>query len=253
MSEGWPGELAFAGGLAVLTALTLGVQRWARIPLGLAPFVAIVRAALQLGVVAALLSGVLATGWTVVLFVLLMLSTASWTSASRVRELHRGRLAAVVAVVVGSLVTIVLVFALHLMDWSVRYLVAVAGIVIGAGMSAATLAGRQFATLARERGEEIEGWLALGATPRQAHDDIGRHAVRESLIPNLDQTRNTGLVTLPGAFVGAIVGGASPVGAAKFQLVVLAGIALTMTLSGIVVTRFAGDAPTVPRGGTGEA
>ena len=56
--------------------------------------------------------------------------------------------------------------------------------------------------------------------------------MRESLLPTLDQTKSTGLVTLPGAFVGALFGGASPVVAAQFQLVVLAGVALAMTLTG---------------------
>jgi putative ABC transport system permease protein len=62
---------------------------------------------------------------------------------------------------------------------------------------------------------------------------------------SLDQARTTGLVTLPGAFVGALFGGASPVEAAQFQLVVLAGVALAMTLTGVVVTRLAGHTPFV--------
>lgn len=245
LPTGWAGELVFVVGLLLLTTMTVGLQRWARVGLGWSAVVAIVRAALQLAVVAALLSGVFATGWTVALFVLLMLTTASWTSSGRVHELYRGRRAAVVAVVLSALVTIGLVFALHLMDWTVRYLVAVAGIIIGNAMSATTLAGRHFRTLAAERSDEIQGWLALGATPSVAHDDVARHAVREMLIPNLDQTRSTGMVTLPGAFVGAIMGGADPLEAAKFQLVVLAGIALTMTVAGIVVTRVASGSPTV--------
>jgi UDP-glucose/iron transport system permease protein len=65
------------------------------------------------------------------------------------------------------------------------------------------------------------------------------------LLPTLDQTRSTGLVTLPGAFVGALFGGASPFVAAQFQLVVLAGIALTMLTTAIVVTRLAGRSPYV--------
>ena len=56
----------------------------------------------------------------------------------------------------------------------------------------------------------------------------------ELMLPTLDQSKSTGLVTLPGAFVGALVGGASPADAAKFQLVVLAGIALSMTVTGSV-------------------
>lgn len=245
LPDGWTGEAFFLVGLLVLTGLTVALQRWARVRLGWTPLTAILRATLQLAIVAALLSGVLATGWTVALFVLLMLTTATLTSGGRVSELHHGRRAALAAVVTGALVTIALVFALHLMDWTVRYLIAVAGIVIGNAMSATTLAGRQFRTLAGERSDAIQGWLALGATPRQAHDDVARHAVHEMLIPNLDQTRSTGLVTLPGAFVGAIMGGASPLDAAKFQLVVLAGIALTMTIAGIIVSRVASGSPTI--------
>jgi len=123
--------------------------------------------------------------------------------------------------------------------------VATGGIIIGNAMSAATLSGRNFLRSARARASEIEAWLSLGATPAAAHRDIGREAVRESLIPTLDQSKSTGLVTLPGAFVGALFGGASPADAAKFQLVVLAGIALAMTVTAIVVTTIAGRSPYV--------
>jgi putative ABC transport system permease protein len=94
----------------------------------------------------------------------------------------------------------------------------------------------------------VEAWLSLGARPAVAHREIGREAVRESLIPTLDQSKSTGLVTLPGAFVGALFGGASPADAAKFQLVVLAGIALAMTVTAIVVTTIAGRSPYVVDG-----
>ena len=145
----------------------------------------------------------------------------------------------------GALATLVVVFGLRLVDLQVRYVVAVGGIVIGNSMSAATLAGRNFLRTSRARASEIEGWLSVGATPAQAHADIGREAVRESLIPTLDQTKSTGLVTLPGAFVGALFGGASPAVAAQFQLVVLAGIALAMTITAIVVVRIASSTPYV--------
>jgi putative ABC transport system permease protein len=235
--------LWFGAGLLVLTGLTLGLGHWARIGLGLFPLWAILRAVVQLTVVALLLRGILAVPWTVVAFVVLMLSTASWTAMRRLDELWHGRRTAVIGVLTGAVVTLVVVFALRLVDFQVRYLVAVGGIIIGNSMSAATLAGRNFLRGARARKSEIEAWLSLGATPAQAHEEIGREAVRESLYPTLDQTKSTGLVTLPGAFVGALFGGASPAEAAEFQLVVLAGIALAMTLTGIVVTRLAGRTP----------
>ena len=235
----------FGARLLLLAGVTVGLGAAYGTGLRLLPVWAVVRAAVQLTVVALLLRGVLAVPWTAVAFVVLMLSTASWTSAGRTHELWHGRRAAVVGVVGGSLVTLAAVLALGLATLEARYVVAIAGIVIGNTMSAATLAGRNFLRSSRTRSAEVEGWLALGATPAAAHAEIGREAVRESLIPNLDQARSTGLVTLPGAFVGALFGGATPVDAAKFQLVVLAGIALAMTITAIVVVTFAGRSPYV--------
>jgi UDP-glucose/iron transport system permease protein len=237
--------LWFGLGLLVLTAVTVGLGFRARIGLGFVPFWALARAVVQLSAVALLLRGILEVPWTVVMFVLLMLSTASWTAMGRLEELWHGRRTAVVGILTGATASLVLIFALHLVDLQARYLIAVGGIIVGNAMTAATLAGRNFLRGSRARSSEIEAWLSLGATPTQAHEEIGREAVRESLLPNLDQTRSTGLVTLPGAFVGALFGGASPAQAAQFQLVVLAGIALTMMLTGIVVTQLAGRTPYV--------
>lgn len=232
-------------GLLVVGLTTYALARVTRIELGWLPLTALLRAVLQLAVVATILRGVLEVPWTVALFVLLMLTTASFTAGSRLDELPRGRVLALLGVLCGATVTLALVLALRLVDLEARYVVAVAGIIIGNAMSAATLSGRNFLRGARARRDEVEAWLSLGATPAQAYDVIGRDAAREALLPTLDQTRSTGLVTLPGAFVGALFGGAPPFVAAQFQLVVLSGIALAMLTTAVVVTRLAGRSPYV--------
>lgn len=241
-------EVEYAAGLAVLALLTVGLGRWAGIGLRWAPLLALVRATVQLGAIAVLLRGIISVPWTVLAFIALMLSTASFTAGGRIGAMPHGRRYATLGVVVGSLTALGLVLVLRLVHLDVRHVVAISGIVIGGAMSAATLSGRHFLHAARLRRDEVEGWLALGAMPQQAYGEIGRTAVREALLPNLDQTRSTGLVTLPGAFVGALFGGAGPVEAAKFQLVVLAALALAMTICGIVVTRLAGRSPYVIAG-----
>jgi putative ABC transport system permease protein len=86
--------------------------------------------------------------------------------------------------------------------------------------------------------DEVEGWLALGATPRQSTFELARHAVYSALIPTTDQTKTTGLVTLPGAFVGAIFGGVSPLEAGRFQIVVLAAIMAAGSITAVVVVNW---------------
>ncbi|MGN6160575.1 MAG: ABC transporter permease, partial [Marmoricola sp.] len=116
----------------VLIALTTaGVARVTNIALGWASVTAILRAMVQLAVIAVALRGILSEPGTVVLFVLLMLTTASWTAGGRVGELWQGRRAATLGVLVGSSVAVTLVFLLQLVPFGVRYIVAIGGIVIG--------------------------------------------------------------------------------------------------------------------------
>jgi putative ABC transport system permease protein len=229
-------EASFAARVLVVAGLTVLVSAAYGARLRLLPVWAIARAGVQLSVVALLLRGALGAPMTAGAFLLLMVTTASLTSVGRNRELWRGRVASVLGVTSGASVSLLVVFGLHLVELEARYVVAVGGIVIGNAMTAATLSGRNFLRAARTRASEVEAWLSLGATPSQAHGDLAREAVHESLIPNLDQTKSTGLVTLPGAFVGALFGGASPLQAAHFQLVVLAGVALAMVSTAVVTT-----------------
>lgn len=238
-------QVGFWAGLAAIPVLTVLLARWARVGLGWQPVIALVRATVQLGVVALLLRGIITVPWTVVAFIVLMLATASWTSGGRISHLRHGRRSAALGVVAGSAVALGLALGMDLVAPDTQHVVAIGGIVIGGAMNAATLSGRRFLHAGALRRDEVEGWLALGGRPVQAYDDIARQAVREALLPNLDQTRSTGLVTLPGAFVGALFGGAGPIEAAKFQLVVLASIGLAMLICGLVVTGVASRTPYV--------
>ena len=53
---------------------------------------------------------------------------------------------------------------------------------------------------------------------------VSRPAAAEAMLPGLDQTRTVGLVALPGAFVGTLLGGASPVQAGAVQVLVLVAL-----------------------------
>ena len=235
----------FAAGLGAITVATMAIAWRFDIGLGWFPLWALVRSGAQLTVVALLLRGILAAPATVAAFVVLMACTASGTAAHRLQDLWHGRRAAVAGVLAGASTSMVAIFGLGLVDLQVRYVVAVGGIIIGNAMSAATLSGRNFLRTAQSRSAEIEAWLALGATSARAHEAVAQESVRESVLPSLDQTKSTGLVTLPGAFVGALFGGASPAEAARFQLVVLAGVALAMLVTGVIATRVLGRTPFV--------
>lgn len=204
------------------------------------------RAAVQLVLIGLVLRLVFRHPVAVGAVLLMMLGIACWTARGRLRELPGAGRAVFAAGVAGAGPSLAVVFGTGAVPFSARYVVALGGIVLGGTMTACTLAGRQLLAGIRSRQEEVEGWLALGATPRQAIADIVRTSIGEALLPAIDQTRTVGLVTLPGAFVGALFGGAGPAAAARFQLVVLIGLLAAETASAVTVTWLLGAPQVLP-------
>ena len=209
------------------------------------------RGAVQLLTVGLVLGAVFRAPVAVLPVLAVMAVAASATVTPRLAELPalgwwRRPAAAAVAVSSGATVTGTVVFASGALPFGIRNLVALGGITVGGAMTASTLAGRRFLAELRSRHAEVEGKLALGATMRQATADLVAVAVGEALVPALDQTRTTGLVTLPGAFVGALFGGASPLAAARFQLVVLVGLLAAESVAAVVLLRLLAAVPFLP-------
>lgn len=223
-------------GVAVMVATTLGLQRWAGLRVGIQPLTAALRAIVQLAALALILQGIFQYPWTAGVMLAVMMTVASLTAGKRLKELPYGRRAAVAGIVTAALTVVTAIFAMRMMELTVSNFIAIGGIITGNSMSAATLSGRRFLASSQAQRGEVEGWFALGARPPQAFSRVSKTAIEEMLLPTIDKTKSTGLVTMPGAFVGALIGGASPVEAARFQLVVLVGIMLAETICGIIVT-----------------
>jgi putative ABC transport system permease protein len=238
-------------GIAVvlLVAVALVAMTLAGIPLRLSAVSATARAVVQLTAVGLLLTGVLRAPLAVAGFLALMLSVACATTTRRLRRTGLGPriwLAVLTASLAGAVPTVGIAFAAGALAASGRYLLALGGIVLGNTMTASTLTGRRLHEGLLRRREEVEGWLALGATSRQAVAPLARAAATESLIPGMDQTRTVGLVTLPGALVGALAGGASAAGAARFQLLVLIALLAAQSLAATTLAYLLGAPAQLP-------
>lgn len=233
-------------GLLGLTLLPLTLYR---VPLRLSAATAVFRAVVQLTAVGLLLTGVLRAPIAVAGFLTLMLAVACATTTRRLARLRYGRrlwVPVVVAALAGAVPTVGLAFAVGALPSSGRYLLALGGIVLGNTMTASTLTGRRFADALVQRRDEAEAWLALGASPRVAVAPMAREAVTEALVPGMDQTRTVGLVTLPGALVGALAGGASAAEAARFQLLVLVALLAAQSLSATTLAYLVGAPSQLP-------
>jgi putative ABC transport system permease protein len=230
--------LLAASGLAVVLLLMVAVVVDRLADLGQARQVttAGVRAVVQLAAVGLVVAVVFRSPVLAPLYLLVILGAASWTSG---RRLGRGRRlvgVAACAIAAGAAVTAVIVFGIGALAFSARTSVPFVAQLVGGAMTATSLAGQRFTDDVSAGWAEVEGWLAIGATAAQAVATMGRRAAARALVPAIDQTRNVGLVVLPGAYVGLLLGGASPLEAGRIQLLVLVGLLAAETIAAVVVT-----------------
>jgi putative ABC transport system permease protein len=229
--------VTFALGLVLLLAVAVGADQVGGLGRRRDLVVAVVRAVGQIALVGLVIAAVLRSPVLAPLYLGVMLTVASATSARRIRVPGRSWPAAATAIASSSMLTVTVVVLTRAVSFDARHVVPLAAQVIGGAMTATSLAGQRFVDQVSSSWPEIEGWLAIGATPREAVREQARLAAGRALVPALDQTRNVGLVVLPGAYVGLLLAGASPVEAGRLQLLVLVGLLAAESVAVVVVTR----------------
>ncbi len=227
------GDVAIAGilvGVAILISMRhkLGLEKELVAATG--------RALVQLLALAALIQLVFAVLALSGLILFVMLVAASWTCGRRLRGVPRASRLAAIAISAGSCMALIVLFGSGVFPLAPRYVIPIAGMLIGNSMTATSVAGMRVRDELLDKRLEVEARLALGVPARAALRGYLAKATRLALVPTVDTTKNVGLIMLPGAFVGMILGGASPLDAAQVQLIVLFMLLGAVSLAGIVAT-----------------
>ncbi|MEU0836651.1 ABC transporter permease [Streptomyces sp. NPDC056231] len=209
--------------LAVLLVAAAAVAAWASLGRSREIVLAGLRAAVQLAAVSVLIGWVVRSLPPLLCFVALMYAVAVRTAGRRITG-NRTWWWAAVPIAAGVTPVVALLLLTGLLPVRGIALIPVAGILIGGALTATVLGGRRALDELTTRRGEVEAGMALGLLDRDARLEIARPAASDALLPGLDQTRTVGLVTLPGAFVGMLLGGASPVQAGAVQLFVLVAL-----------------------------
>ncbi|GAA3603814.1 ABC transporter permease [Microlunatus ginsengisoli] len=236
---------ALAVALIVLLAIAVTVSYVGRLRLERRFATAALRAVVQLALVSLVIAAVLVhIAWSAA-FALVMMGVAVATAAGRIGAPRAWPWVAV-AIAAGVLPVLTVIFVAGAVPFTGAGLVPMAGIIIGGAMTATSLAGRRaFAALRDEHGT-YEAALSIGLPRSAAVTEVIERHLPEALVPGMDQTRTVGLVTLPGAFVGVLLGGGSPVQAGAAQIIVLVGLLATQAITVVVVGRLIRSARLLP-------
>lgn len=123
----------------------------------------------------------------------------------------------------------------HIVPATAQFIIPISGMLIGNSMVLSILFLNRFTAEITSHHDEIELILSLGGTPKQAIHRQLMNAVKASMIPTIESQKTIGLVQLPGMMSGQIIGGADPIQAVQFQLLIIFALLTTATLSSIMI------------------
>lgn len=231
-------QLAFAFVYAIAVIL---IVRWMGIPREMQVITASLRMTIQLIVAGYVLVYLFdyRTLWLVLLVLLVMETFAIYNAIRRTNIELSPALKRIVAIAIpaGTLVSLVffLVVVVGGESWTdPRYVVPLAGMIIGNAMTGVSLGANRLVDGIRSRRATVETALMLGATPRMATREIVRNAFDAALLPTVNAMVGIGIVALPGMMTGQILAGASPLIAIKYQIAIMLAIMGSVSFSVLI-------------------
>jgi putative ABC transport system permease protein len=229
-------DLGEVAATLALVAIAAAVSLWRRADLEQDLGVAVLRSFLQLTAIGYVIKAIFDSDslWFVALLLAVMVAVGSLTARRRARAVPGSLVPIVVALTTAAATTLLVILALSVFPASPRYLIPVGGMVIGNAMTSAAVALNRLADEVQSQALRIEATLALGATSRQAAAGLVTRSLRSGMIPLIDQTKTTGIVTIPGTMVGMLVAGAAPVDAVRLQLILLWSLLGSVALAALI-------------------
>ncbi|KAG8066986.1 hypothetical protein GUJ93_ZPchr0005g16324 [Zizania palustris] len=222
----------------VVVAMAVALSFTQRLGLEGEMLYAIARAFVQLSVIGFVLQFIFtqkSAAW-ILLAYLFMVTVAGYTAGQRARHVPRGKYIACVSILAGTSVTMFLLVALRVFPFTPRYIIPVAGMMVGNAMTVTGVTMKKLREDVKIQRNVVETALALGATPRQATLQQVKRSLVIALSPVIDNAKTVGLIALPGAMTGLIMGGASPLEAIQLQIVVMNMLMGASTMSSILST-----------------
>ncbi|KAM0845830.1 hypothetical protein ACQ4PT_056073 [Festuca glaucescens] len=177
-------------------ALAVALSSTQRLGIEAEMLCAIVRSFLQLSVIGFVLQFIFTQKsplW-ILLAYLFMVTIAGYTAGQRARRVPRGGYIAGVSILVGTGVTMFLLVVLSVFEFTPRYIIPVAGMMVSNTMTVTGVTMKKLHEDIKSQRNLVETALALGATPRQAAAGQVRRSLVIALSPVIDSAKTVGLI-----------------------------------------------------------
>ncbi|MCC5891869.1 iron export ABC transporter permease subunit FetB [Exiguobacterium sp.] len=221
----------------IFVAIPLGLALFLKLGLERDILIATVRSIVQLLLIGYILTFVFESDNPVfmLLMILLMIGAATQNIIKKGDGIPGITWMIVLTLVTVEALTMGLMLGLGIIPFEPDKVIPISGMVIGNCMVLSLLFLNKFKDEVERSDEVIELILSMGGAPKTAIDRSLKNAIRTSMIPTVEAQKTMGLVQLPGMMSGLIIGGADPMEAVLYQLLILFLILTTATISAVMV------------------
>lgn len=205
-----------------LVLISLFFSYYQKLNLEKETIIGVIRAIVQLTIVGYLLNFIfgLKNPFFTTLLLLFMTINASFNASKRGKGIKNGFLISFIAIGIGAFITLFILVASGAIKYEPYQIIPIGGMIISNAMVAIGLCYKQLLSNFKNKREEVETKLALGADILPSSIEIIRDSIKTGMLPTIDSMKTLGIVALPGMMTGLILAGTSPIEAIKFQIMV---------------------------------
>lgn len=171
-----------------------------------------------------------------VILVLVMIINAAINTKKKGFTIESQVFISFVSISVATIITLGILISSKAIGYTPNEVIPVAGMIISNSMVAIGLSYRNLINNFKNNSIAVEVKLSLGASIKEASDEIIRESIKISIMPTIDSAKTLGIVSLPGMMTGLILAGASPLVAVKFQIMVTFMILSSSSIATIMAT-----------------
>jgi TIGR00245 family protein len=219
-----------------LVVVSLMFSYFQKLKLEKETIISVIRAIVQLVIVGYLLNYIFGLKNPVFTTLLLLFMTfnASYNAAKRGKGIKNGLFISFISISAGALITLSILVFSGAIKYEPYQIIPVSGMIISNAMVALGLCYRQLSSNFKNKREEVETKLSLGADILPSSIEIIRDSIKTGMLPTIDSAKTLGIVSLPGMMTGLILAGTSPVQAIKYQIMVTFMLLSTTSISSFI-------------------
>lgn len=195
--------------------------------------IAMIRMVVQLVIVGFILTYIfqLDSKIVTVLVMLFMVVNAAWNASKRADKIPHAFRISLVSIMLGVVLSLLVLVLSGSIKFIPAQMIPINGMLVGNAMGVIGLSFRNLNQAFHQSEALVNEKLALGATVKQASQEIIQEAIKGSLQPTIDTARTVGLVLLPGMMTGMMFAGTVPLKAIMYQILIYFMMMATSTIT----------------------